>query len=123
MTNCTLDYFIAHIVRTAKMEPKHLAFEARGYNEILKSKVFWSFVLVLFCLGGSLEQGFIKSQGYRISTLQIYPFVLAESSTFKTNQQTAVRCTVDEQGMGFFQRFYRTEGRRECLLRTLKASG
>lgn len=29
----------------------------------------------------------------------IYLYLLTESSTFKSNQQTAVRCVVDKQGM------------------------
>lgn len=41
----------------------------------------------------------------------IYLYLLTENSTFKSNQQTAVRCVVDEQGIGFFSEV--PQGRRK----------
>lgn len=84
MSNCILHCFIAHFVKKTEMEPKQLAFEDRGYKWDAKMESVLEFQVLVFYLGFSgklradLEQELIKSQGYRISALEIYLFVLAD---------------------------------------------
>lgn len=124
MTNVVLSYFIAHIVRTAKIEAKHLVSEARGYKFDIKteSDPGGLFLLREFRTRPSQRAKDVGFQCFRF----IHLYFADRKQHTRTSTQTAVRWALGEQetgtSLGCFQIFPRTEQRREWEFPTLKAS-
>lgn len=120
--NVVLSYFIAHVVRTAKAEAKHLVSEARGYKFDIKME---SDPGGLFLLREFRARPSQRAKDVGFQCLRFIHLYFADTKQHK-NTQTAVRWALGEQetgaSSGCFQIFPRTEEGREGEFPTLKAS-